>query len=255
MIDIRYPSITGTNDAAQLMQVKSYLHQLVDQLNMALKDMEQSTAPAVAVAKSVSAGKAAEDKEAQSTFNSIKALIIKSADIVNAYYDEINYRLESVYVAESEFGTYAEQTTKMVQETALAINEMYSKVQTLVTDVYGEDGKGGIKGEILETDAYIKRGELDTDENGYPVIGIEIGQTNKKYDKEIFSKYARFTSDKLSFYDQGGNEVAYVSDNKLYIKNIEVIRGEDEESTFSHGGFKDTALADGSIVTKWIGGA
>ena len=247
MIDIRYPSITGTNDAAQLMQVKSYLHQLVDQLNMALKDMEQSTAPAVTTVRSVSAGKAADDKEAQSTFNSIKALIIKSADIVNAYYDEINYRLESVYVAESVFGSYAEETSKSVQETAELTKELYQNVQTITTDIYGEDGNGGIKNQLIQTNAYINSGRIDTAADGTAVYGIEVGQRNVVDGVETFDKYARFTADKLSFYDQNGNEVAYVSDKKLYITNVEVT------GSFRQGGFEDTTLADGGIVTKWVG--
>jgi len=35
-INIRYPNITATTEKEQLTQVKSYLHQLVDQLNYAL---------------------------------------------------------------------------------------------------------------------------------------------------------------------------------------------------------------------------
>ena len=241
MIDIRYPSITGTNDAAQLMQVKSYLHQLVDQLNMALKDVEQSTALATTTAKSVYAGKVAEEKDAQSTFNSIKALIIKSADIVNAYYDEINTRMSSVYVAESEFGTYTEKNDKLVSETATGTAELYSNVQTIVSDI------AGIKNQIIETNAYINSGRIDTAADGAAVYGIEVGQRNVIDGVEVFNKYARFTADRLSFYDQNDNEVAYVRDTKLYITNVEVT------GSFLQGGFEDTALADGSIVSKWVG--
>ena len=64
---------------------------------------------------------------------------------------------------------------------------------------------------------------------------------------EVFDKFARFTSDRLSFYDQNDNEVAYISDRKLYITHVEV------KGTFSIGGFIDTVLSDGSIVTKWVG--
>ena len=39
-----------------------------------------------------------------SNFNSIKGLIIKSADIVDAYYEETSYRMQSAYVAQSAFG-------------------------------------------------------------------------------------------------------------------------------------------------------
>lgn len=35
-INIRYPNITGTSDKEQIAQIKSYLHQLVEQLNYVL---------------------------------------------------------------------------------------------------------------------------------------------------------------------------------------------------------------------------
>lgn len=35
-VNIRYPSITGLSEKEQLSQIKSYLHQLVEQLNYAL---------------------------------------------------------------------------------------------------------------------------------------------------------------------------------------------------------------------------
>jgi hypothetical protein len=64
----------------------------------------------------------------------------------------------------------------------------------------------------------------------------------------VFNKFARFTSEKLSFYDSNGIEVAYISDKKLYITHIEVT------GSFTQGGFVDTVLADRSVVTKWVGG-
>jgi hypothetical protein len=65
---------------------------------------------------------------------------------------------------------------------------------------------------------------------------------------EVFNKYARFSSDRLSFYDENDSEVAYISDYKLYIRNVEIT------SNFKIGGFIDTVLSDGGIVTKWVGG-
>ena len=35
-INFRYPNITGNSDREQIAQIKSYLHQLVEQLNYAL---------------------------------------------------------------------------------------------------------------------------------------------------------------------------------------------------------------------------
>ncbi|MGM9550232.1 MAG: hypothetical protein ACI3V5_10385 [Faecousia sp.] len=40
MMNIRYPNITGKTPEEQLSQMRSYLHQLVDQLNWALSVLE-----------------------------------------------------------------------------------------------------------------------------------------------------------------------------------------------------------------------
>jgi hypothetical protein len=42
---------------------------------------------------------------------------------------------------------------------------------------------------------------------------------------EIFRKYARFVSNRLSFFDQNDAEVAYISDYKLYITSAQVLTG------------------------------
>ena len=239
MSDIRYPNITGGTEAAQLLQVKSYLHQLVDQLNMTLQDMG-SGGGAYTPTRTTADSKAITDKEAQSTFNAIKALIIKSADIVNAYSQEISYQLKGVYVAESDFGDYAEQTTHDIKVTSDRTEEIFKSLQTVISRV------DGIAGQTVEANAYINSGELYTDDNGVPVFGLEIGQTNEIDGVETFNKFARFTADRLSFYDQNDNEVAYISDNTLHITRAEV-------TVLAMGGFEDTVQADGSIVTKWVG--
>lgn len=240
MSGLRYPNITAMGEAEQLHQMKSYLHQLVEQLNVTLTDMEASAQSAVDVANRYASATPTE-KDAQNTFNAIKALIIKSADIVSAYYDEINYRLEGVYVAQSDFGAYTEKTDKTVNETAALTEELYTNVQTISSTVEG------IQNRLVEVDAHINSGLLYYDADGVPIYGLEVGQRNEIDGEEVFNKYARFTADKLSFYDNNDTEVAYVSDRKLYITHVEVT------GTFVHGGFKDTALADGGVVTKWVG--
>lgn len=42
MTNIRYPNITGKTEAEQLAQIKSFLIQLVDQLNWALSVIEKT---------------------------------------------------------------------------------------------------------------------------------------------------------------------------------------------------------------------
>ena len=43
MMGLRYPNITGEDPRKQLEQMRSYLFQLVDQLNYALEQLERSS--------------------------------------------------------------------------------------------------------------------------------------------------------------------------------------------------------------------
>lgn len=236
-IDLRLPNITATTEAGKLQQVQSYLFQLVEQLNFALKSVESAAGSNVVLETASSTG-TNRDQEAQASFNSIKALIIKSADIVNAYYDVITEKLSGEYVAESEFGTYREITEQTITKTSTMVSQNYSSVQEIITDL------GALEHKLIEVDAHINSGVLYYDEYGVPVYGLEIGQRTEIDDVEVFNKYARFTSEKLSFYDSNGIEVAYISDKKLFITHIEVT------GSFSIGKLVHTVLSDGSVVTK-----
>lgn len=236
-IDLRLPNITATTEAGKLQQVQSYLFQLVEQLNFALKSVDSASGSNVVLETASSTG-VKREQEAQATFRDIKALIIKSADIVNAYYDVISERLSGEYVAESDFGTYREATEQEITKTSTMVSQNYTHVQEIITDLEGLQHK------LIEVDAHINSGHLYDDEDGVPVYGLEIGQRTEIDGVEIFNKYARFTAEKLSFFDHNGNEVAYVSDKKLYITHIEVT------GSFTIGKLIHTVLSDGSVVTK-----
>ena len=245
--DIRLPQITGQTEREQLIQIKSYLYQLAPQLQWALEDINKrqetftSSVPQRSIAQS-SLGSGTSNSNPQATFDSIKALIIKSADIVNAYYETINARLKGIYVAESDFGTYTEVTDAKIEGNSEAIAQHYENIQQILSDIEGFENS------LIEVNAHIKTGLLYYDESGVPVYGLEIGQRTAMDGVETFNKYARFTSEKLSFYDSNDNEVAYISDKKLYITHVEVT------GSFSLGGFVQKVRADKSVVEKWVEG-
>ena len=241
-LDLRLPNITASTEREQLSQIKSYLYQLASQLQWALNtvDPSSSSTKVVTQAPRNAIAKAKED-DIEVTFDSLKPLIIKSAEIVDAYYEEINQRLSGVYVAESEFGTFTEQTNQSISQTSTAIQQNFENIQSIQTDIEN------LNFALAESNAYLRSGLLDN-EGGIPVYGLEVGQRNTVDGEEVFNKFARFTSDRLSFYDQNDTEVAYVSDYKLFIRNVEVT------SSYKIGGFQDIVSEDGGIVTKWVGG-
>ena len=222
--------------------MQSYLYQTVEQLNWALNAIGTGSGNVVIQNAEANGNTGGAESGNISNFNEIKSLIIKSADIVNAYYEKINAKLSGVYVAQSAFGTFQQKTEQQLKATSESISQNYTNIQQIISDV------DGIEDVLIDVDAHIKTGLLYYDEDGVPVYGVEVGQKNEIDGVEVFNKYARFTSEKLSFYDSNGYEVAYISDKKLFITHIEVTK------SFSQGGLMDITQDDGSIVTKWIGG-
>lgn len=215
-VDLRQPNITANTSEGKIAQMQSYLVQLVGQLQYALYVVEKEEASVYQMGKQEIVKTASPEEEAQSTFNSIKSLIIKSADIVEAYSEEISRKFSGLYVAQSEFGTFEESTNQKITENSEGIEQVFKDIQEIISSV--EE----IKNTKTQTDAYIKSGLLEYDSEGLPIYGLEIGQKNMVDGEETFNKYARFSSEKLSFYDRNDIEVAYISDYKLYITNAEI---------------------------------
>lgn len=239
-VDIRLPNINAETDSEQLAQVKSYLYQMAQQLNWALNNLEVGTEQKIFVELESKKDDEKSDTSPGSTFNKIKSLIIKSSDIVNAYYEEISTRLEGIYVAESEFGKYTETTSQTINQNSTNIEQLFSHVQNIDSTI------AEMNNNKLDINAYINSGLLGYDSDGIPIYGLEIGQRNTVDGVDIFNKYSRFTAGRLSFYDNNDVEVAYISDYKLYITNAEVT------GTLTLGSFVfDTS--DG-IIIRWIGG-
>lgn len=239
MMNIRLPNITAATEKEQLLQVKSYLHQLAQELNWALSTLESSST-AKDTGKKASSGSAVTKEEMTTSFNELRSLIIKSAETVSAYYEAAEERYTSLYVAQSDFGTYKEEAEQRIVENSTSIEQIFTNLQEIITQNALEHSK-------IDVSSNIRSGLLDTDDNGVPVFGVEVGQRTAIDGVEVFDKFARFTSDRLSFFDQNDNEVAYISDRKLYINHVEV------KGTFHMGGFMDTVQSNGSIVTKWVG--
>lgn len=250
-IDIRLPNITAPTTEGQMAQMQSYMHQLVEQLNWALNTVSNAQSGDASNIVIEKQDKDISPEEAEDTFNSIKALIIKSADIVRAYEQTMRTTYNGEYVAVSDFGTYMEKTNKTVEENSKYTNEIYTNVQT-ITNESGDGRLDTLESEVKEANAYIKRGLLDYDENGKAIVGIEIGETAED---GAFIKCARFRGNRLSFYDVNSTEVAYIGaedmgkddTNCLYIRGRAIFQSE----VLFNGYKADTT--DGLAFT-WVGG-
>lgn len=249
-MNLRYPNITGTTPAEQILQLKGYLYQLVEQLNLETAGAAEKTASV----PSASAGKVDSgslELTPTGMFNQVKSLVIKSADIVNAYYDEINRRLEGVYVAESDFGVFVEQTEQKIQETSTGIQREFEDLQVLVS--------GNLES-VISAQAWVKQGllfyagagtlepELGVEiAKGTPVYGLEVGQEVEREGSKVFDTFARFTSYGATFYDQNRQLAAYITNKQFESPNVKI--GE----TLTRGGYVETIDSNGGRVERWVG--
>lgn len=236
--DIVYPNINAPTETGKLEQVKSYLHQLSQQLNFALNTIESGGSSGGGTASQVG-GKTTStvnsDEEKQATFSAIKSLIIKSADIVDSYYEEIEKRLQGIYVAQSEFGTYIDHSIQDITADSTGITQSFKSLQQIIDNL----------GNVMKnsTEGYIKSGELYKEAGTEtPIYGVEVGQTDADGN---FRSFARFINKRLSFFD-GNTEVAYLSNQKLYITHAEIT------DTLTLGEFK--IETNNGLVFRWVGG-
>ena len=209
--------ITGSGQE-QLRQIQSYLFRLSQELELALGTVDKQLLTlrdtAAQTERTVRAVSESQNPKAQ--FSSLKALIIKSADIVNAYYEEISRKLSGEYVAQSDFGTFRQETRQSITENSQGITRAFSDLQTI------ENTLAELNGAVTQVNAWIKTGKLGEDQDSVPVYGVEIGQQTEKDGIVAFQKFARLLADRLSFFDRNGLEVSYIGEESMHITRAEV---------------------------------
>ena len=207
-VEIRLPELSGSTEAEQLRQIRSYLYSLASQLQYAFDGAEQEQQTALSTPRT------AAGREETPTLSSIKSLIIRSAEITERIAEKLETRLSGKYVAQSQFGTFTQLTEQRIAASAEELRQEFTNWQRIETDV--EE----IRSSLLEVSASIRTGLLYEQEDG-PVYGVEIGQQEREDGVVRFRKFARLTADRLSFFDRNDTEVAYVSDSALHVTSAE----------------------------------
>ena len=209
MADIRRPNINAPTPEGKIKQIESYLYQLTNQLNFAIKATEN---PSVVTVKDQDGNEVSGSTNAENTFFMVKDLIIKSADIVNAYYETISKKLSGRYVAISDYGKFKQETNASLEATSKNITQNYESIQTIESDIENLN-------ELRKDNCYIKTGWLDDNET---IAGVEVGKVSE-VDGVTQTAFARFTTNKLVFFDDAGHELGSFSDYRLYV-NVVVVR-------------------------------
>lgn len=221
-IDIRLPNITAADEAGQLSQMRSYLYQFAEQLQWAMNTLEKGTSAEEIELKNAlgQAVEKTEEAKAQDTFNSIKDLIIKSADIVEAYYEEIDnlINLSGEYVASSEFGDYKEETNTKISATSEYIEGKFTKTETIDGEVVkSEYDLADIDQRVRKQEGTIRFGNVKTTlTTDGETIGIELGEIDTINDKATV-RFATFSAAGIELYDGSNSTVPVVTISKSKI--------------------------------------
>jgi len=225
----------------QLQRQYAYIFQMHQQLNLALEGLEGAAAPTSPAARQVTA-------EERQQYRNLKSLVVRTADQVQREMDSLSLRLEGEYVASGSFGSYIEQLSSHIEANPEALSQYYRFAADLKSNVAAVDEafstwKTGTQG-------YIRTGIVHY-EDDLPVYGVAVGQnlTVREVDGEVMVEpnnfRATFTAARLSFW-QDETEVAYLSNNRLYITNITVL------GDLTLGRWRVTGV-DG-LAWQWIGG-
>lgn len=151
-------------------------------------------------------------------------------------------------MASSEFGSYVEKLSAYIEAHPDALTQYYSFCSDLQGDVDAVDA--AFRSYKAGTEGYIRTGVVYY-EGALPVYGVAVGQnltTTLVDGVETVAQNdfrATFTAKRLSFW-QDSTEVAYVSDNRLYIRDITVL------DSVTLGGWK--LASENGLAFQWIGG-
>ena len=239
-----YPTGTAAQIAARQY---SYLFQMAQQLNLALEALESGAAvQGQGGVQQSPAGNAVADLQQQ--YETLRTQIIKTAEQVEKTTQSLTAQLKEEYVAQSEFGTYVQRLSAYLEANPDALTQYYGFCGDLQANVAAVDA--AFNHYRVDTQGYIRTGIVSYD-GDTPVYGVAVGQnlTTRQVDGETVVEQnnfrAVFTSRRLGFW-QDDTEIAYLSDNRLYITDITVLSG------LNVGKWRMDSTA--GLAFQWMGG-
>lgn len=201
------PTLMGP-ERQQLDQLYRYLSAMSDKLNQALMaiSIDQLTPETQTMIRSA-------EKNVASESENLKALIIKTAQIVRNEMDEISTQLEAHYQAISdEFGEYQRDLVTTITATAEGVLQQYN-IDERITNA--QNAADDFRNQIS---TYIYSGILPGGD-----MGIAIGENVTNQDGSLCSenKMATFTMQELTFW-HGDTRYAWFSDMTMHISKAEI---------------------------------
>ena len=200
-----------------ISEIKSYLIRLDRRLRLIFDGL--GTSEGLAGSETLSTGRA---EVTSSDIRDLKAEIIRTANEIKLTRDVINLKLQNDYVAKSDIGEYTETAIQNIEIDGKGVTQYFNEISALVSRM--GSAENAISGNtesvdalgvsVTQLQAYIRTGKLADG-----VYGIEIGN----FGDGVNSPYkVRLSDNRLAFYI-GNAEVAYFSDQAMYISDAAVL--------------------------------
>lgn len=210
-LNLAYPKRMGGTAQEQISALYRSQCEIIDWLNLSdwsaevvLQEIAQGIDEDAAMRTS---------KEKKLTgFESLKQLIIKTADFSMENSEQFTKTLKGGYVAKSTFGEYAEATSATIEINSKGITQLFD----YTAGINSKDERYGVTAR-----QYVKTGLLFHDENAQPVYGVGVGNISTKTElngeviDEKQGEVVTVTPGRISFWQQG-LEVAYLTGKKLH---------------------------------------
>ena len=120
-INIRYPNITGLSEKEQIAQIKSYLHQLVEQLNYVFPKLDSGAAATSTDTYEVQGGEV--------SYYDLKSLVLQELQTVRNLFDELSAGIEGKYISIDELDNIADQVMGRVSFSIDENGDLYYEVE------------------------------------------------------------------------------------------------------------------------------
>ena len=160
----------------QVTQQYAYLVQMAQQLNLALGQLEALGGGAgEASARRQANGRlgTAASETADGQYETLRSMILKTADQVQKTTAALTAKLEEEYVASSDFGSYVAKLSAQLEAAPEAVTQYYSFFSDLQANVEKVDA--AFAHYKLDTEGYIRTGIVYYD-GAAPVYGVAVGQ-------------------------------------------------------------------------------
>ena len=120
-VNIRYPNITGFSEKEQIAQIKSYLHQLVEQLNYVFPNLASGAA--------ATSTDTYEVQGVEVSYYDLKSLVMLELQKVEDLFDSLSKEIENKYISIDELDNIADQVMGRVSFSIDENGDLYYEVE------------------------------------------------------------------------------------------------------------------------------